>query len=217
MPAKSRARLLVLMPLAVLLVVATAEKWGEGPRPLCQVAADWAKDHRGTLPTSLAEISKYDMFYRKAIYHELSFPQRRELWREHLSGFLRPDVKLTDEQRSMVEYTVDHLETLVVPEAEAKKAHAAAGLEPTHLESVFGDSLAHAIFATLGPEDPPRLAIPKDSTTSGKPLDPCTCSTGSDWCTGIWNTCISVLCGMTDSGCGTLWCWACVGQCGFVE
>jgi len=79
---------------------------------------------------------------------------------------------------------------------------AIAGAVSDQAIAAFGLERARAIFATLGPSDPPI-------STARAPT--CSCSTLSDYCSA---RCRSGGCTRTAGGCGFLYYYDCNGQCG---
>src|SRR5688572_20533215 len=120
-------------------------------KSLCQVANDWAVANRANLPTKLSGFSEHEVAYRKAIYNLITVEQRRELWREHLTSFLGPASRLTAAQQKVLQGAIARLDEYVDLPAKAQAAIKRDGLTPKRLRTLFGDSLAAAIFATLGP------------------------------------------------------------------
>jgi hypothetical protein len=187
-------------------------------KSLCQVANDWAVSNRANLPTTLNGFSEHELAYRKAIYNLITIEQRRELWREHLTSFLGPASRLTAGQQEVLQGAIARLDEYVDLPAKAQAAIKRDGLTPQRLRTLFGDSLAVAIFATLGPPaERSRVATAVDgavATLTGKTDSPqggdCECSTESDWCVG--SSCRPLPC-MYKLGCGTFWCHICDGLC----
>src|SRR4051812_8993658 len=90
------------------------------PLPYDEILA-WVKQHRDTLPTTLAELSAFPVPFRKVIVNYVSPEQRTRFWEEHLRTFLEPDSDLTAEQRAFVEETIPLLrEIFGKPLAEAQ-------------------------------------------------------------------------------------------------
>ena len=63
----------------------------------CRTIGSWVREHRHSLPRTLAELSRFPMAWRRAIVPALPFDDRVALWREHLATFLEPASGLADD------------------------------------------------------------------------------------------------------------------------
>jgi hypothetical protein len=218
LPKGSKLRLLAIAAIAPLFIATLGANTDPPPRAECQVARDWVSAHRAFLPTTLAGMSAYPMVFRKAAYHELSASRKASLWREHLSSFLRPEGRLTSNQKAIVRGVISKVE-VYLDGTRGKQAAVRDGLTPARLRVAFGDSLARSIFATLGPQErrQPESGSAVLSKITGKatPLQAmpyCSCSRGSDFCGGGGHCGVGD-CVVVNDGCGLLWCHECDGQC----
>lgn len=189
-------RMMVATPLLISMVGLTSVP-KVNPEPECVTAAKWVAENTDRLPTSLDEFSEYSLTYRKAIYRELSTPERETLWRAHIDQVLS-NVALTVDQRLFLQRVKGllgtHLETGPTPELEQLTAEAKA---------VLGMELGALALGTLGPA--PEREV--DAL-----LSECSCSQGSDWCS-ISMGCSAADCDFQDWGCGTGWIYGCDGTC----
>lgn len=60
------------------------------PKPTCELAATWAKDHSKSLPLSNEEISRFPVAYQRAITREMTPAQRQKVLIGHLNSFVLP-------------------------------------------------------------------------------------------------------------------------------
>jgi hypothetical protein len=118
--------------------------------------------HEHELPTTLAELSRYPIPFRKAIVDVVGPERRGAFWREHLATFLTPDAGLTPPQRALVEDAIVELPAIfAVPRADGETR--ARALED-RMRTTITREQAHRIFGTLGPLEPPGgLSIPPDA------------------------------------------------------
>lgn len=112
----------------------------------------WIRRHPEALPTTLADLSRFPMAFRRILVNEVSPDVRLRLWREHFETFLRPEAGLTDQQRDMIVATAAELPHLL----------AAPAPNPTILDwerraaMVFSRHEAARIFMLIGPPEPPE-------------------------------------------------------------
>ncbi len=169
---------------------------------------------------TLEGFSKCSLPDRKAAYHGLPLTVRRDLWREHLQSFLAPEFALEQPQRSKLEFIISRLDSYVVLRADtalARSARAQDGLSAKVAMALFGDSLARAMFAILGPDQ--RIdghTVGEAPVIAGSPppkvVPYCNCHIQSDFCChgscGNPLGCISV-----PDECGWFWTEDCNGIC----
>jgi hypothetical protein len=176
--------------------------------PLCvnDVASAWAKEHIGSLPTTLEGVTTYSVVYQKAIMAALPPATQAAIWRDHASSFLT-DTRLDAGQRAELVTIVGGFDSLFAkPSPEESRELSEKAVK------VFGKAMAGEIFGTLsGPRAKMRGA------GAG-----CDCSLESDYCdtiTGPDGYCfpISVIpilaCDASNYGCGHLWLQSCNGIC----
>lgn len=220
-----RLRWMLALPVVATVTVVTGGAAPPPPELPCTVAARWVESHRALLPTTLEGLSSYPMLYRKAAYRALTTTQRRAVWREHLSTFLGPASPLNARQQASLRGIMTRLDQYVDTTRQSRAAQRRDGLTSMQLRVQFGDRLARAMFATLGPSDPePNELVAKALRQTGalRASDPkasiqhpnCACSGASDWCSGS-STCngSNIECITSGSGCGTFWCYSCDGLC----
>jgi hypothetical protein len=114
----------------------------------------WIAAHRDTLPTTLAELTRLPMAYRRAVFSASPPEVRARFWREHWATFLGPDSPLTPQQQAFVREAETALNELTSDDREATQARARAFEE--RMRGVFSRAEAAALFATLGPPEPPE-------------------------------------------------------------
>lgn len=190
----------ILAPLAAVLLTATlgsAAPAGEPPE--CVVAARWVAAHRAELPTTLGQISRYPILYRRAIYDVLPPATRQALWREHLQGFLAPGQPLNEAQRAAVRESIERLPAFTA----AHPDRAVTDPWRDHLKTLFDVPTYRRVFGTLGPQPAPvRQAAAKRPE----------CDCESDYDCGGFGTCTYSPCSFT-TGCGPFWSYLCTGVC----
>jgi hypothetical protein len=182
------------------------------PEPECVKAEKWVASNRGHLPATLTEFSKFELAYRKAIYHALPRETRLRLWHEQLAHYSRSD-SLSATQRQFVDEMAAALDRVL---GSAEEAEFEAINEPRAIQ-ILGKPLARQVFANLGVgvPNPPSIVAPGSAALSG-----CECNTSDDWCSDgptapprkcyAGGTCITP----TESGCGWWWSQPCNGYCG---
>jgi hypothetical protein len=189
-----------IAPMAAVLLTATLGSASPPPEPPeCVVASRWVQAHRASLPTTLGEISRYSILYRRAIYDALPPTTRAALWRQHLEGFLAPGQPFTEAQRAAIRQTIDQLPALTAAHPDRASAEALRD----RLHTLFDRPTMKRVFNTLGPEAEPA----GQGASAKRPL--CDCESDGD-CFG--GTCTYVLCSFT-TGCGPAWSYICTGVC----
>lgn len=199
--------------------------------PICARAKAWVEENRESLPRTLAELSKYPLSYRKAIYAAHSQPVRVNLWREHFQAVLSQQA-LSDSQRAVVTFALANAHRYVAGE---RSKSAVKELE-AQVRATFSEALGSEVFGTLGPPDAIAAKEPAPVYTAamvplagrslysltaarinswrGKPAHPdCECSVESSWCGAL--TChraSSSTCEL-NNGCGTVFAYPCDGIC----
>lgn len=176
--------------------------------PTCEEAREWVDEHADDLPTSLDAVSELPTLYRRAVFAEMSVPERRKIWREHLGTFLGPDSDLTEEQKETVRRVRSSLNELVTAPPPRERVDRLAA----EVAEQFGLELGGRVFAMLGP-----VGEEAASTTASA-------SAGCGCCTGCTFTCTTITgpdescggadCGGSSFGCGFLFLSGCDGQCG---
>ena len=197
--------------------------------PYCNVASEWVKAHKGELPSTYAEISKYPLIYRRYIASELPREIRNQMWKEHLESFLSSKAGLTAEQATLVRYVIAN-EAVVFDSARGKQWVESEKIAD-RAKALFGTAQAKAIFATLGPtsESAGNLEVNTASLfgptsiftnvaraiavgAGGTPN--CDCSTQSDYCDGSSHCQTGpTKCTVITSECGTIGWYDCNGLC----
>jgi len=191
----------LLAPAAAVLLTATLGSAAAAPEPPeCVVAARWVQAHRGALPTTLGEFSRYSILYRRAIYDVLPPATREALWREHLEGFLRPGQPFNEAQRAAIREAITQLPAYT---GAVKPERASADALTAHWLTLFDRQTMKRVFGTLGPMPAPA------ASNARQPL----CDCESDWdCGG--GTCGFTRCSFA-TGCGPFWDYLCTGFCKF--
>lgn len=119
----------------------------------------WVKARRDRLPTTLAELARYPMAYRRVIVGAVSSPVRVHLWQEHLESFLSPVSPLTQQQQAFVRECRDTVHRIFTEPVDREALHAWG----ERGRRILGPEQALRILATLGPPEPPGgLPLPPD-------------------------------------------------------
>lgn len=143
---------------------------------------------------SYSALSAMPMSARRGTFRTFSAEQKSALWRYHLRRALSRS--LTPEQRDVINDAL----TMLTPEF-FQSVPADDVLMP-RIREYFPRNVARGIFAELGDPEP--------VSHHARPFVDCSCSTRSDWCSTV---CGTPQCTQSDSGCGTLWSYPCVGIC----
>ena len=121
----------------------------------------WIDKHPESLPTSLADLCKYPVMFRRVMVNMVAPEVRERLWREHLESFLNASSGLNAEQQAFVSSAIPELSTIF-----------AAGVAPnptmtdfeSRLSKVFSRKEASLIFGMVGPPEPPEgIPLPPDA------------------------------------------------------
>ena len=121
----------------------------------------WIDKHPESLPTSLADLCKYPVMFRRVMVNMVAPEVRERLWREHLESFLNDSSGLSAEQQSFVASAIGELGAIF-----------AAGQAPnptmsdfeSRLSKVFSRQEAALIFGMVGPPEPPEgIPLPPDA------------------------------------------------------
>jgi hypothetical protein len=169
---RARRRLAIIAPIvAVLFGTAVAASRPVEPSRLASAYAEagsWVKANSATLPSSYEEIVRLPMLHRKAVVHELSLSQQKQVWREHLESFVLPDsrlsaaqrlvasqmkVPLDSYQRAFVQSAIDSLDHIFSAKLTVEQRQAKSLPFCSKKQTVFAGDVAGAIFARLGPAD----------------------------------------------------------------
>jgi hypothetical protein len=128
------------------------------PLPYDEIVA-WVEAHADEIPRSLAELSAFPIAFRRVIVNRVSAERRTQFWQDHLRTFLGPESTLTEEQRSLVNETIECLpDAFASPVAETQDK---LRLVEDGLRLLFTREQAAAMFGTLGPAEPPEgLPLP---------------------------------------------------------
>jgi hypothetical protein len=128
------------------------------PLPYEEIVA-WVDAHADELPRSLVELSAFPIAFRRVIVNRVSAERRTQFWQDHLRTFVGAESKLTDQQRTFVEETIERL-----PDAFAGSLTQVQGkLRPFEesMRALFTREQAAAMFGMVGPPEPPEgLPLP---------------------------------------------------------
>ncbi|AGC46583.1 hypothetical protein MYSTI_05303 [Myxococcus stipitatus DSM 14675] len=193
--------LLATLVLGGALVVSPTQARAEDS---CSAAQEqiqaWLDANKETLPTTLDDISRYPMEYRRAIQGALSPQQRVALWREHLRRYIASHPQLNARQLAALDLAMATLTPELytpVDTPELLRAQAA-------MRDAFDPKEARLIVSTLGPPDA------SSAEESAAPI--CQCNRSDAWCGDF--SCRAYSCRSTTSGCGWFNRKACNGLCG---
>ncbi|WP_460751176.1 bacteriocin fulvocin C-related protein [Nocardiopsis oceani] len=151
------------------------------------LAREWVEANRARLPRDYDEFAAHPLVRRRLVFSELSPDARRDLWLEHLRRYERAHPRLTPAQREVVDLARGMLSDRLVFRD---------GLDPARERelrglavSAFGTEEAHALLATLGPDEP----------------DPHATNPAKRGRCGAWEPCLSKGCREVPFTCGTAW------------
>ncbi|MFJ6020285.1 bacteriocin fulvocin C-related protein [Nocardiopsis alba] len=157
------------------------------------LAREWVEAHRTRLPTDYDAFVSHPLVRRRLMFAELAPERRRDLWLEHLRRYEWGHPELTPEQRAALDLALVTLSEARVfreglpPETERLLRRRAV--------AAFGPRGAHALLATLGPDEPgPGCAAVRALEREG--VDPPE---------GSWEPCLSKGCAEVPFTCGTAW------------
>jgi hypothetical protein len=170
----------------------------------CEEAAQWAESVESSSFASLSAISAVPLVYRRAIYSRLTEQEQIGLWRAHLTRESER-TPMSAAQRAFLSVASDSLEIWFSADS-AARVTLSDRMRP-RAKDLFGDQLATALFAKLGPDDPVSPSAPASNALAPN----CSCATADDWCGGS-NHCTSGGC-TTGGSCGWFWQKPCNGLC----
>lgn len=166
------------VPLGLSFLIAAAPpKQGEAP---CKIAHAWATSHAGMLPTTMAEFSKYDRTYRRAIMGALTPEGRVRLWHDHFQN-LKKTESFSREQSAFW----DSLEKVMLVIFSEKQEL----VRGSHLDSLanemeakekelFGEKRAALYFANFGGGE--NVSLTESKSQAKDEIPDCNCYTGLD-------------------------------------
>jgi hypothetical protein len=126
----------------------------------------WVDAHKHELPTTLAELSRLPIPFRKVIVNSVSPERRTAFWREHLDNFLAEGASLSAAQRELVTDAIAELPAIFGGTRVEGQEHMRA-LE-VRMRELLSQEQAIAMFGTVGPPEPPEgLPIPPDAWPPG--------------------------------------------------
>jgi len=121
---------------------------------------EWVNRHREELPSTLDELSKYPVPFRRVIVNKVAPEVRVSLWTEHLKSIAVSDESLSANQRAFLSMTLHQLPVLLsmpAPNPTMMKFETAAA-------TLFTREQMARMFGTLGPPEPPEgLPLPADA------------------------------------------------------
>lgn len=206
-------RVLLLPGLALVASVTVAAT--RSPKLPCEVAVEWVQAHKADLPRTYSSLAPYSPLYRKAIYAELTAPERIAIWRTRLETFAADSSALTSTQRTMINEVMARL-PVYLNGAEGRRAIKQEGLG-RRLRAVFGDSLTAVIFTQIGPDAAadPRSVNGAAALSKALSQGECDCNDSSSFsCFGGTCTLLSgQMCIVMITGCGLFGCEVCNGVC----
>lgn len=172
---------------AVVVTLALARRTPELARSDHALAREWVEVNRDRLPRNYDDFVGHPLIRRRLVFAELPPVIRRDLWLEHLRRYERAHPHLSAAQREVVDLARRTLSDVLVFRD---------GLTPVRERelrgmavSAFGTEEAHALLATLGPDEPD----PHGTTAARKGR------------CGAWEPCLSKGCTEVPFTCGTAW------------
>ncbi|SOD67555.1 hypothetical protein SAMN06297387_1325 [Streptomyces zhaozhouensis] len=174
----------------------------------CAAARAWVAERGAAAPTRFAEIIRYPMTYRRALYTALTPELKSRFWLDHLRSYAETRPAFSPEQAG-----VHHGVLLLASEPR----HFDAGRQPIRrarelresAEAAFGREAARELIGSLGPAVPG--SAPVSVRLAARPTGEC--AEGSDWCDAGFG------CGrrapdcVFRDGCGDLGFYVCDGLC----
>lgn len=166
----------------------------------CETIDKWVQENVEELPASYAELIRYPMAYRQAIYARYSPELKSRMWQSQFEAYLGSHPALSSEQAALL--------------------HRAAGLvTPALFESTRSDALLAeveglkgAMVAAFGLEEA-RSLIGQIGPSDGSNLQyRCSCATASDYCPA-GKRCARGGCEEVRRNCGTFLLYDCDGLC----
>lgn len=120
----------------------------------------WVERHQHELPTTLDELARLPMPFRSVIVNAVEPARRAHFWSEHLQSFLGPTSTLSAPQQEFVATTIPELPKLL----SAPAPNAVMIDWEARAAKVFSRAEAAALFAAIGPPEPPEgLPLPPDA------------------------------------------------------
>ena len=134
--------------------------------PLSRKAIDaWVEKHRDHLPTTLAELSRLPVPFRKAIARALEPTDHAGLWQEHLLTHVGASSPLSGEQQALVREAAEELPDVFAGVLGGDRRRL-EGLKE-RIKTAFEPAQIVEIFQNLGPPEPEGgLPIPSDAFKS---------------------------------------------------
>jgi len=200
-PGTSRKRFLQQVGFGALTVAGVMVS-GSAPA-FADTVAVWAKANKGAMPTTLTDLSRLPVAYRRVAYAEMTPDQRSRAWVEHLDSYAAQHPGLSREQRAVLA-EARALASNVSMFGPAVDDHKITAIGD-RMKAAFGEQ-AGSIVATLGPKD-------AELDTNTPAATACTCALASDYCNnsttchqGMYNC-------VRTGGCGTFYAYECDGPC----
>ncbi|GAA1718450.1 bacteriocin fulvocin C-related protein [Fodinicola feengrottensis] len=199
-------------------------------------ASRWVATNAGDLPRTYDEIVAHSQIYRKAIYRALGAADRAGLWTEQLTRYRTAHhTELSVAQKALLDQALATFTDASIFEDDAMSRpevlQKLKSLEGS-ARSLFGDRLAFAIFASLGPGastarpgtggQQSAVQLPGTENVAEPPeCDTlCECSVEDDWCTHPARYCRLLDCAHCKDikctcfqGCGFAYQYQCDGYC----
>jgi hypothetical protein len=202
----------------------------EGARPPCPLdeAVAWARAHRGSLPTTRADIIQLSRVRQRAVMMTLPVSVRVRLWREHFAVIKHSLPDLSPAELQLIEDVSASLPSILRiapaewskdPRVAAHQARARMVMSRERAYRTFVDpfegqsSESRSIATDIRSRGPARASEPSMPTSA-------TCNCNSWGCGGNQECKFLVAgweCESTSFGCGWLLQEECNGLCGYVE
>jgi hypothetical protein len=200
-PGTSRRRFLQQVGFGALTVAGMMAS-GSAPAFADTVAA-WAKANEDAMPTTLTDLSRLPVAYRRVAYAAMTPNQRSRAWVEHLDSYAAQHPGLSREQHAV----------LAEARALASKVSTFGPAVDDHKITAIGDRVkasfgeqAGSVIATLGPKE----AEPDTNTPAASA---CTCSVASDYCNNSTTCHQNMYNCVRTGGCGSFYFYECDGLC----
>ena len=166
----------------------------------CKTSEKWVQENVQELPASYAELLRYPLAYRQAIYARYSPEVKSMMWQSQFEAYLGSHPDLSPEQVALLHRSIGLMTPAIFASTRSDALLAEIEGLKDAMVATFGIEEARGIIAQLGPSDDSSL------------LYRCSCSTASDYCR-IGKHCHRGGCEEVRKNCGTFLSYDCDGFC----
>jgi hypothetical protein len=163
----------------------------------CAAIHDWVARNASQLPTKYADLVRYPMPYRRAIFSALDPEAKSSLWKEHFEHYRNEHPDLTAAQAAYIEKLVSSISAEFYSRLNDDPA-VKKSLDQLKAEgsALFDRDSLGRLVSQLGPDPDPASGRQPLQLYGG-----CTCNTDDDWCSWGYD-CVGGNCNDTVDGCG---------------